>query len=190
MILEGLQKKSLKAAKKNGFDVIHFDESNQKGASFSQRISNSTQEVFDKGYDQVIIIGNDCPDLSAKDLVRVNKELQINDLVLGPDFRGGVYLIGLNRKSFDLKSFESLSWQTNKLRKSFALYSQCLTKSICWLEAKADFNEEKDIANYWKVSESFRAIYEELKKVIFQLTLLPQQIPSRLVVADFDKRGP
>lgn len=55
--------KAESSIQKSGIPVYHFHEQNQKGDTFGERIANAYQEVFDMGYEQVISVGNDCPDL-------------------------------------------------------------------------------------------------------------------------------
>jgi glycosyltransferase A (GT-A) superfamily protein (DUF2064 family) len=47
---------------------------------------------FDQGFDKVIIIGNDTPGLTYN-ILKAHSSLQDTDLVLGPDHKGGAYLI-------------------------------------------------------------------------------------------------
>ena len=46
----------------------------------------------------IIFIGADLPDLCHQDLLHTLKELQQNDLILGPSNDGGYWLIGLSEK--------------------------------------------------------------------------------------------
>ena len=46
----------------------------------------------------IIFIGTDLPDLCHQDLLNTLKELQHNDLILGPSNDGGYWLIGLSEK--------------------------------------------------------------------------------------------
>jgi len=46
----------------------------------------------------IIFIGTDLPDLCHQDLLKTLKELQKNDLILGPSDDGGYWLIGLSGK--------------------------------------------------------------------------------------------
>ena len=46
----------------------------------------------------IIFIGTDLPDLCHLDLINTIKELQQNDLILGPSNDGGYWLIGLSEK--------------------------------------------------------------------------------------------
>ncbi|HET8858389.1 DUF2064 domain-containing protein [Marivirga sp.] len=128
----------------SGLPVYHFDERNQKGDSFGERLANAYQEVFNLGYDQVISVGNDCPDLKNINWERITQELASGKSVLGPDLRGGAYLIGIQKSSFDKTKFENLSWQHNKLFSELTQF--CLkTSLISKLQKYRDINSLYDI---------------------------------------------
>ncbi len=101
--------------KKSGLPVFHFHEGNQRGNNFGERFANAYQDVFDKGYSGVIAIGNDSPEIANIDLQGVSQALLSGKTVLGASIRGGAYLIGLTRDSFNKSEFQNLPWQTGKL---------------------------------------------------------------------------
>ena len=83
----------------------------QIGADLGERMKNSFLQCFSEGFKSVILIGSDCPDLTAgiiEDAFHALKEQ--NDAVIGPSCDGGYYLIGFNDKSFCPGVFEGMSW--------------------------------------------------------------------------------
>lgn len=83
----------------------------QQGASFGDRLQNAVQTLSDLGYGRVVIVGSDCPDLQAGDIREAFQALRERRLVLGPDHRGGCYLIGLNVR--DRHRLYGVRWQHN-----------------------------------------------------------------------------
>lgn len=67
----------------------------QHGATFAARLEAAVEKVAARGYDEVVLIGRDCPDLHQDDIATAFRELENRQLVLGPDHRGGCYLIAL-----------------------------------------------------------------------------------------------
>ncbi len=63
------------------------------------RIGAAFAHAFDQGAQRVVVIGSDCPRLSASHLREALELLNGVDLVLGPAQDGGYYLIGMNRES-------------------------------------------------------------------------------------------
>ena len=94
-----------------------FDEQNQTGNTFGEKIVNAFSAVFDKGYDNVIAVGNDTPQLKSQHLTQASKSLNSRSasIVLGPSADGGTWLMGFSRKAFEPESVCSLPWNTSGL---------------------------------------------------------------------------
>ena len=75
----------------------------QKGEDLGEKMFNAINQVLLKGYKKVVLIGSDIPDLSAKDIQTSFQILEEYDIVLGPTYDGGYYLVGMktsNEKIF------------------------------------------------------------------------------------------
>jgi len=166
-ILQNFENLLSKKVKQSGLHAFHFDESKQRGQNFGEKLSNALEEVFEDGFESVIVIGNDCPDLSVKDIHLATQRLNFNDLVLGPDLRGGAYLIGITRSAFNKNAFEKLSWQSGFLIDSFKAYAGKSAYTLAWLEKKADFNTSNDISIHWSISRQLRKILDLTDQVQF-----------------------
>ncbi|SEC31826.1 hypothetical protein SAMN04489761_2663 [Tenacibaculum sp. MAR_2009_124] len=114
-LVDYLNSKTVKIAKKACSNVIVYDENLQVGANFSEKFANAITDVFSKGFNHIVTIGNDSPELKATDITNAIINLQKGKNVIGPSKDGGVYLIGLHKKQFNREEFTSLSWQTNFL---------------------------------------------------------------------------
>ncbi len=67
---------------------------------------------------KIIFIGTDLPDLCHLDLINTTKELEKNDLILGPSNDGGYWLIGLSEKimsSHIYLPFINIKWGTENV---------------------------------------------------------------------------
>lgn len=107
--------------KKTKLDFFVFDENNQVGETFGIRITTAIQQVFDLGFEKVIVVGNDCLDLKAEQILDASKKLNDTFTILGPDNNGGTYLMGLSKANFSSKGFNSISWQTKQVFKELRL---------------------------------------------------------------------
>lgn len=87
----------------------------QKGSNLGKRLSNAVKWGFQNKAKKIIIIGSDCPDLLASTISKAIRELSGNDIVLGPAFDGGYYLVGLNNNRNFL--FKNIPWSTSKVLK-------------------------------------------------------------------------
>ena len=91
----------------------------------------------------VILIGSDCPSLTADGIDRAFAALEQNQVVLGPATDGGYYLIGLSQ--FFPALFEGIAWSSR------AVLTQTLAAAKSWgirptlLEPLSDVDEPTDL---------------------------------------------
>lgn len=141
-------------AYQSGIDVFWVDEHQQIGIDFSSRFVNAFQRLFDKGYENVVSIGNDCPDLTHQLLQDAIEKVQTKKLVLGPSRDGGIYLLGINRNIFDITKFQELPWQTARLQQSLEKYVQLEEEDCYLLDELNDLDFCKDVFNYVRLNPS------------------------------------
>ena len=98
----------------------------------------------------IIFIGTDLPDLCHQDLLNTLKELQQNDLILGPSNDGGYWLIGLSEKIISKHlylPFIDIKWGTeNVLQKTIDNFASIKLKYE-FLDKKIDIDTIFDIEN-------------------------------------------
>jgi rSAM/selenodomain-associated transferase 1 len=85
----------------------------QFGEDLGVRMSNAFKELFDQGFKRVMIIGSDCYQLQTAAIEQAIAELAGNDVVIGPTFDGGYYLLGSNRYVPEL--FTDKAWSTGQV---------------------------------------------------------------------------
>lgn len=83
----------------------------QVGATFAERLENAVHCLARLGYDHIVIIGRDCPSLTSHDIEAAFEQLRENRLVLGPDHRGGCYLIAV--RAVDRELLRGVRWKRN-----------------------------------------------------------------------------
>lgn len=134
-------------AQKAGTDVFIFTEKEQKSGNFGERLAGAYKEVFDKGYDRIVSIGNDCPTLDEQTIAKAIEDLQIHDVVIGPAKDGGVYLLGITKREFDIEGFEQLKWKTDQLTKDIVdnLTDRAKVKLLHML---ADIDHDKGLNDF------------------------------------------
>lgn len=128
-----------------GVDYFHYTEKEQKGNNFGERYVNTVSEIFNKGYNHVITVGNDTLGLEKKHLRAAIKSVENNEIPIGPSYDGGFYLLGLHKDQFNKESFLSLPWESSILYKE--LQSLLSEKEITTtpLPYLYDLDEELDI---------------------------------------------
>lgn len=81
----------------------------QSGEDLGIKMKNALETVLLKGYDRVILIGSDIPHIGAKDIIDAFAILTKKDIVLGPSYDGGYYLIGMKQINEQIFSINK-SW--------------------------------------------------------------------------------
>ena len=121
-------------------------------ASFGEQLQTAVSATLAQGYERVIVIGNDCPDLRVNDLRVAADALARGSLPVGYDRRGGVFLLGLDRRFLSVESapgvasFATLPWQTDQLGAALTEYLGCAFGDVAGLSAvRADWNERADL---------------------------------------------
>jgi len=137
-------KKLLKCSNVPYYNSSDFGISNT--FSFGKKLSLAIEKVFNFGFEKVICIGNDCPALNNEKLNLAIKKLQDHDFVLGPDFRGGVYLLGLTKSCFNPFLFENISWQSENMLSS--LIFNYKDSDMLILEKLQDIHTFKELKLY------------------------------------------
>ncbi|WP_242116888.1 TIGR04282 family arsenosugar biosynthesis glycosyltransferase [Aestuariivivens sediminicola] len=85
----------------------------QKGNAIGERMMNAFKEGFETGYEQIILIGSDLPDMNLNLIEEGFKSLSEADCIFGPSADGGYYLVGLNRLHEFI--FEDKPWSQPQL---------------------------------------------------------------------------
>ena len=112
--------------------VFTISEQLQRGDSFGERLQNAFQDIFDKGFTNVIAVGNDCLTLNKNHIQQAIQALETTPSVLGPTTDGGVYLLGFQKEYFDASELKSIHWQTGNVSKELLQNkgNQCITLDI------------------------------------------------------------
>ena len=85
----------------------------QDGENLGDRMSNAFEYGFKKGYEKIVLIGSDLPDISPEIIDEGFGVLRNNDVVFGPAEDGGYYLIGMTKPHKFI--FENKPWSESCL---------------------------------------------------------------------------
>lgn len=168
-LFASLNERTIQIVEKTGIPYFHISEKEQVGKNFGERFTNAILQVFDKGYNNIITIGNDTPGFSRKHLELAAQKISTSEVVVGPSRDGGFYLLGINRKNFNPEVFKAFPWQTSGLTKALISNFQSNSKiQIQKLETLADLDTYKDLK---QLQEKISHFSESLKKAILQLLI-------------------
>ncbi|UOY08812.1 DUF2064 domain-containing protein [Muricauda sp. SCSIO 64092] len=155
LLFHVLTGQTLSEVKKAGLPYFHFDEKLQKGSSFGERFSNAIQNLFDKGFKNVIALGNDCPQITRKHIQSAALQLSSGQNVIAPSKDGGFNLLGIQRDAFGKQDFEQLPWQTEQLLSKTLVYFGQRGQQPKLLRVFSDIDTVADIAFLLKTVRSF-----------------------------------
>ncbi len=97
--ISGLGKKNCRRwSKALGIKEYHLQGDGCLGEKMKRQIILNKKFCTKNKLKNIIFIGTDLPDLCHQDLLNTKRELQQNDLILGPSNDGGYWLIGLSEK--------------------------------------------------------------------------------------------
>jgi uncharacterized protein len=126
----------------SGLPIFVVSGHRQHGATFGERFADAFRQVFERGFQRVIAIGNDCPALTADNLRAAAQKLDFTPAVFGPAADGGAYLVGLRREAFRPADFAALEWQTERTLAALEAYAE---QDFSLLSEKADVDSAADL---------------------------------------------
>jgi glycosyltransferase A (GT-A) superfamily protein (DUF2064 family) len=141
-LIRELNHRLFQIAALTGLPVFRSDKLIKSQNNFGKDIVNATQTIFEKGFEKIICVGNDCPSLSKDAILKAANLIQTNRSVVGPDARGGVYLLGLSKQNFDTTAFEMLAWQSPQM---LVTYFQDIDSQAVVLESLTDIHSFREL---------------------------------------------
>ena len=124
----------------------------QKGKNLGEKMENAFRWAFSLKYKNVILIGSDLWSLDRDTLIEAKKALEHNDIVIGPCYDGGYYLIGM--KNFNNKIFKNISWSKKQVFKQ--TLSKVLENSVYYLEIKNDIDNKESLRAHTSLYELYK----------------------------------
>jgi uncharacterized protein len=125
-----------------------FDYCPQGNGDIGHRMGRALEDGFGDGFDAVVIIGSDIPDITGDIIQNAFEGLQTQALVLGPATDGGYYLIGIQKSAFNRAIphlFNAIHWGTDKVLSQTLTVVKELSLSYSLLTALDDVDRAEDI---------------------------------------------
>lgn len=145
----------------------------QAGATFGERLENAIESLARCGYDAIVVVGRDCPELKTEDINQAFSLLASQRLVLGPDHRGGCYLIGFHAN--DRLLLRGVRWQQDtdclELQKRFGHEATAL------LSVKQDLDTLADVRRLARSPSGWRQVAEHLVESLTSEPFLRPSLP-------------
>jgi uncharacterized protein len=115
----------------------------QSAGDLGIRMNAAIEFASNSGAERVVLVGTDCPGLTAAIITTAFDRLLTNDLVLGAAVDGGYYLIGMCRARPEL--FTEIEWSTDRVCSQTIEIAQTLNLSIGDVETLGDVDRPEDL---------------------------------------------
>lgn len=187
-IIPFLINRSRKVAWSTGLPVFESNRMNLSCLPVPYQFFQALKKVFDEGFEKVIVIGNDCPQLQAKDILEADSLLENNELVLGPDSRGGAYLFALHKNSFREDWISALPWHSH----DFLLAASGSVRKTAYLVPLEDINTTREIRITFRKGIRKHLLYALIRLLSQVPDCSPQglRMPGKAWRAGWFFRGP
>lgn len=116
----------------------------QSEGSLGNRMGHAIADALANGAKRVVVIGTDCPDVSAAMVGEAFARLADADIVLGPATDGGYYLIGMSRLHPSV--FDGVPWSTPETLRVTLERAREAGLSVALLDERRDI----DTADDWR----------------------------------------
>ena len=132
----------------------------QHGIDLGERMKNAFIKGFKDGYDRIVLIGSDLPDITAHHINKGLAALNESEVVFGPAEDGGYYLVGLSKMHHAI--FNNKPWSAPQLLEK--TLSELKENSIAFstLDILNDIDTYEDLIAS-KFYQSNAALQEKIK---------------------------
>lgn len=114
----------------------------QGSGDLGARLTRATREAFAAGAARVVVIGSDCPRVTADDIQSAWAALGEHDVVLGPAKDGGYWLVALRRP--EPRLFEDITWSTGAVLAQTQTQARAAGLSVKLLRELSDVDTPED----------------------------------------------
>lgn len=136
----------------------------QEGQSLGQRLSNTFKRVLENGAQKVAIVASDVPDLSSGIVREAISSLDDSDVVIGPCYDGGYYLIGMKKLHREL--FRGISWGTEQVCQQTLVAAKESGLTVGQLPILIDIDTEEDLRRWSEVNGSKKPAFIDFIRAI------------------------
>ena len=134
----------------------------QKGKDLGERMLNAFKDGFNDGYNHIVLIGSDLPDINSNHILDGLDALDANDVVFGPAEDGGYYLVGMSKLLPEI--FQNKPWSQPELLKITLEELKQTKTQVGILETLNDIDTYEDLiaSNFYKNNEKLQEKIQQL----------------------------
>ncbi|HZI00756.1 MAG TPA: TIGR04282 family arsenosugar biosynthesis glycosyltransferase, partial [Flavisolibacter sp.] len=120
----------------------------QEAGDLGHRMRSAFETLFQMGYEEVVIIGSDCYELTPAIIKEAYQLLQHYELTIGPATDGGYYLLGMKKELKEV--FSGIEWSTEKVLDQTLKLMETKRYSYTLLHQLNDVDTIDDVPEIWK----------------------------------------
>lgn len=134
----------------------------QEGDDLGERMKNAFQHGFDQGYNKIVLIGSDLPNITKEIIDSGFDALSEHSIVFGPAHDGGYYLIGMSEMNTTV--FENKPWSQSALLDVTLQELSEQQVSISLLESLNDIDTFEDLiqSDFYKNNKEIQDIAKHI----------------------------
>lgn len=114
----------------------------QSGEGLGDKMKYAFGKLFEEKYDRLIIIGTDCAEITPELISEAFEVLENQEVVIGPAYDGGYYLLGM--RSYIPSLFKGIPWSTDQVTALTIDYLESNSISFGLLSTLSDVDFEED----------------------------------------------
>ncbi len=115
----------------------------QSGRKMNEKIKNCFETLFEMGYERVIVLTSDTPDLPYLTVEKGFLALDNNDAVIGPSTDNSFYMLGLNKSIYRPEIFEDVAVGTGI--EFLTIYNRIKDRSVLVMPKRNNIDVVEDI---------------------------------------------
>ncbi len=120
-----------------------YRKQSQQGTDLGERMEFAFKNIFAEHYENVIIVGSDCFELTSEIIDNAFSLLEKNDIVIGPAKDGGYYLLGMKKMHSSI--FKNVNWSTHEVFEKTMQKIKSLDLKVSLLPVLRDIDTVHDL---------------------------------------------
>lgn len=118
----------------------------QRGEDLNARLLSAFRQLGDRGYDRVLVVGSDSPHLPAASITQAFAALAECDVVIGPAYDGGYYLLGQRLATGPADLFGGIPMSTAEVFDQTVARARSFGLTVALAPATFDIDMPADLA--------------------------------------------
>lgn len=133
----------------------------QEGVNIGSRMLKAFERLFDQGYEKVVLVGCDIPQIQQSTYENAYKNLERVDMVISPTDDGGYCLIGL-KKNYEPLFINDVSWGEESVIDSTLKTAKEIGLKVSVLDQYRDIDNYEDLLSLQDVYRYSDRFYDNI----------------------------